>query len=212
MTRAAALLAALTLTAATAAEEAPKKMMVYFGTYTGQAKAPKSEGIYRAELDLATGKLSEPVLAGKATNPSFLAIHPNRQFLYAVGEVASVGKKRGGGVSAFAIDDKGDLKLLNEESSKGAGPCHIVTDKQGKYVFAANYGGGSAVALPVGADGKVGEATGFVQHKGKSVDKSRQEGPHAHSINLDAGRKFPFLADLGAAKRVIYKGDGGKPR
>jgi 6-phosphogluconolactonase len=210
MSRAAALLAALALTATVAAEEAPKKLMVYFGTYTGQPKGPKSEGIYRAELDLATGKLSEPVLAGKATHPSFLAIHPKGKFLYAVGEVAAVGKKRGGGVSAFAIDDKGDLKLLNQESSKGGGPCHIVTDKAGTYVFAANYGGGSAVALPVGKDGKVGEATGFVQHKGKSVDKGRQEAPHAHSINLDAGGKFAFVADLGLDKVLIYKVEDGK--
>ena len=59
-------------------EKTPKKFMVYFGTYTGG----KSKGIYRSELDLATGKLSEPKLAGKAVNPSFLAIHPGGKLLY----------------------------------------------------------------------------------------------------------------------------------
>lgn len=206
-----ALAAAAALAALTTAADAPaRKLMVYFGTYTGQQSGPKSNGIYRCELDLATGKLSRPVLAGKATNPSFLAIHPNSKFLYAVGEVNMVGQKRGGGVSAFAIDDKGDLTLLNQESSLGAGPCHIVLDKEGKHAFAANYGGGSAVALPIGKDGKLGPATGFVQHKGSSVDKSRQQGPHAHSINLDAAGKFAFVADLGLDKVLIYKVEDGK--
>lgn len=207
-----ALAASAALAALTPADDdsAPKKLMVYFGTYTGQKTGPKSEGIYRSTLDLATGTLSKPVLAGKAVNPSFLAIHPSRKFLYAVGEVAMVGNKRGGGVSAFAIDDKGDLTLLNQESSLGAGPCHIVLDKDGKYAFAANYGGGSALALPVGKDGKLGAASGFVQHKGSSVDKSRQQGPHAHSINLDAAGKFAFVADLGLDKVLIYKVEDGK--
>src|SRR5207253_1855872 len=97
----------------------------------------KSEGIYRTELDLATGKLSEPRLAGKTVNPSFLAIHPTGKFLYAVGEVdnfAGKGKKSAGAVNAFAIDAKtGDLTLLNQQSSEGGGPCHIVVDKAGKY-------------------------------------------------------------------------------
>ena len=36
-----------------------------------------------------------------------------------------------------------------------------------------------------------GEPTSVIQHKGSSVNKSRQSEPHAHSINLDAaGRKI----------------------
>ena len=56
--------------------------------------------------------------------------------------------------------------MLNQQSSGGDGPCHIVTDKQGKHVLAANYGGGSVCALPIQDDGKLGEATAFIQHKG----------------------------------------------
>ncbi|MFO0841693.1 MAG: lactonase family protein [Gemmataceae bacterium] len=195
-----------------AEEGKPGKLRVYVGTYTGKSSSGhRSEGIYRMDLDLATGQLSEPTLAGKAVNPSFLAIHPTGKYLYACGEVATfAGKKGVGSISAFAIDDKGDLVPLNQQSSEGAGPCHVVLDTAGRYAFCANSGGGSAAALPIGPDGKLGKATGFVQHRGSSVNKARQAGPHAHSINLDAANKYAFVADLGLDKVLIYKFDGDK--
>jgi 6-phosphogluconolactonase len=181
-----------------------KKFMVYVGTYTNDKN---SDGIYRMSLDIATGKLSEPKLAGKAVNPSFLAIHPSGKFLYAVGEIDNFekkAKKPGGAVNAFAIDaTTGDLTLLNQQSSEGAGPCHVVVDRAGKYAFAANYGGGNACALPIGADGKLGEATSVVQHKGK-------KRALAHSINLDAGNHFAVVADAGLDKVFIYRFEDGK--
>ena len=192
-----------------AADEAAKtnKLWVYVGTYTGK----KSQGIYRFNLDLGTGQLTGRALAGKAVNPSFVAIHPNRKFLYAVGEVDDFAGKKTGGISAFAIDPKtGDLKLLNQQSSGGAGPCHLVVDKSGKNVLAANYSGGSVCVLPVSEDGTLGEATAVVQHRGSSVNKDRQAGPHAHSINLDAANRFAFAADLGLDKVMIYRFDPDK--
>lgn len=183
------------------------KLWVYVGTYTGRV----SKGIYRFEMDLATGRLTDKALAGETANPSFLAIHPSQRFLYAVGELANFGGKKTGAVSAFAIDPKtGDLKLLNQQSSKGPGPCYLVTDRQGKHVLAANYGGGSVCVLPVGADGRLGEATAFIQHHGKGADPKRQEAPHAHSINLDAANRFAFVADLGLDKIMVYRFDGAK--
>jgi 6-phosphogluconolactonase len=184
-----------------------KKLWVYVGTYTQGA----SKGIYRFTLDLETGKLGDRALAGTATNPTFVAIHPSQKFLYAVSEVTTPSGKKAGGVSAFAIDPKtGDLTLLNQQSSGGAGPCHLNVDKEGKNVLAANYGGGSACVLPIGADGKLGEASAFVQHKGSSVNKKRQEGPHAHSANLDAANRFAFIADLGLDKVLVYRFDPAK--
>ena len=191
------------------ADEPTGKTWVFVGTYTGGKNG--SKGIYRLELDLATGKLSKPEVAAEVTSPSFLAIHPTGKFLYSVNEVDVAKGKKGGAVSAFKLDAaSGELKYLNHASTVGAGPCHLVVDKVGKNVLAANYGGGSAVVLPIGSDGKVGEHTGFVQHKGKSVNKSRQEAPHAHSINLDPANKFAFVADLGMDEVLIYRFDPDK--
>jgi 6-phosphogluconolactonase len=183
------------------------KMWVYVGTYTGKA----SKGIYRLELDPATGQLSAPKLAAKTANPSFLAIHPNHRFLYAVGEIDDFNGKKSGAVNAFAIDPKtGDLTLLNQQPSGGGGPCHLVVDKQGKHVLTANYGGGSACVHPIQKDGRLGKATAFQQHHGSSVNKSRQNEPHAHSINLDPANRFAFVADLGLDKVLVYRFDADK--
>jgi 6-phosphogluconolactonase len=190
--------------------QGPSRLHVFVGTYTG-GKDGASKGIYRLELDMATGKLGKRELAAETVNPSFVAIHPSRRFLYAVSETSDLDGKKTGAISAFALDPRtGTLTFLNKQPSKGAGPCHLVVDKEGKHVLAANYGAGSACVLPIGADGKLGEATGFVQHSGSSVNKQRQEGPHAHSINLDAANRYAFVADLGLDKVLVYKYDAAK--
>jgi len=180
--------------------------LVYIGTYTG----PKSQGIYAFRLDPATGALTSLGLAAEAQNPSFLAIHPNHHFVYAASEMQSFGGKKGGSVAAFAVEQIGKLKLLNQQPSGGEGPCHLVVDKTGRDVLVANYDGGSVSVIPIGQDGKLGEPTAFIQHHGSSVDRARQEGPHAHSINLDAANHFAFVADLGLDKVLVYRFDPAK--
>lgn len=184
-----------------------KSLRVYFGTYTGK----EGGGIHVAELDLASGKLGAPRLAAEAVNPSFLEIHPSQKYLYAVGEVSDFDGKKTGGVSAFAIDpESGALRLINQQSSGGAGPCHVTVDASGSCALAANYGGGSVVCLPIHLDGSLKPASAFVQHQGSSVDPQRQQGPHAHSINLDAQNRFAIAADLGLDKLLVYRFDPAK--
>lgn len=181
------------------------KLRVYIGTYTG---ADGSKGIYQSVLDLKTGELSPVELVAEVSSPSFLAIHPTEKFLYAVMEISDFNGKKAGGVGAFSIDAKtGKLTLLNQQSSGGPGPCHIVVDHSGKFALVANYGGGSAGSLPIKADGALEVMGSFVQHVGTSADKSRQEAPHAHSINVDPANHFAFVADLGLDKVLIYKLD-----
>ena len=194
----------LALFAASADKASGESKMVYFGTYTGA----KSQGIYVSRLDLVTGRLSDPELAGAVSSPSYVAIHPNRQFLYSVNEVSTFEGQRTGAVSAFAIEAQtGKLTLLNQQSSGGGGPCHLNVDRTGKDVLVANYNGGSCAVLPIDKDGRLGKATAFIQHHGTSVNKQRQEGPHAHGIYLDAHNRFAFVPDLGLDKVMIYKFD-----
>lgn len=174
---------------------------VYFGTYTRGGSS--SKGIYRSTLDLTSGKLSDPILAAEASNPSFIEFHPNGKFLYAV----SISRQTGS-VSAYAIDGKtADLKFLNQQPSSGSGPCHISVDFAGKNVLFANYVSGSAGVIPIKSDGSLAKPTGFVQHTGSSVNARRQKGPHAHSINISPDNRFAFVADLGIDKIMIYRLD-----
>lgn len=185
----------------------PTKFRVYIGTYNNA----KSEGIYQSELDVTAGALSDATLAGKAVNASFLGVHPTRRYLYAVSEVTDSQGRKTGGVSAFSVEAAtGKLTLLNQQTSEGAGPCHLVVDAAGKNVLVANYGGGSVAVLPIGVDGKLAPASSSQQHKGRSVNPQRQEAPHAHSINLDPQNRFAFAADLGLDQILIYRFDGAK--
>jgi 6-phosphogluconolactonase len=182
----------------------PGQLRVYVGTYTRNT----SKGIYLSRLDLATGALEAPVLAGETTNPSFVAVHPSRRFLYAVGEVDRFAGQKGGVLSAFAIDpESGKLTLLNQQSTRGPGPCHVAVDRTGRWALVANYSGGSVACLPIAQDGRLGEATCFVQHKGSSINPQRQQGPHAHAVYVDAANRFVFVPDLGMDKVMIYRLD-----
>jgi 6-phosphogluconolactonase len=186
----------------TPAAEAP--VTVYIGTYTDGT----SKGIYRTALDLATGTATTPVLAGEAKNPSFLALHPSGRFLYAVSEVDDLGGAKSGGVLAFAVDAKtGDLKLLNQQPSQGAAPCHLVVDKSGKNVLVANYSGGNVALFRIAADGRLEPASVVRAHAGNGPNAARQKGPHAHGIYLDAAERYAFAPDLGADRVFVYRFD-----
>ena len=183
---------------------AGQNVFVFIGTYTGS----KSKGIYRSSFDAVTGKLTAPELAIETENPSFLTMHPNGRYLYAVGETSDFGNKGSGSVSAYALDSaSGKLSFLARQSSGGGGPCHLSIDHSGKWLFVANYGAGSIAILPIRPDGGLGEATAVLQHKGAGANPQRQEGPHAHFITADPGNRFVLACDLGLDKVLIYRLD-----
>jgi 6-phosphogluconolactonase len=200
----------LSLVTVTAATDSPKSSYLLFvGTYTDK----QSKGIYAYRFDSASSELTSLGIAAESVNPSFLAVHPNHRFLYAVNEVQKYKDANSGVVSAFAIDyEKGDfpaakLQLLNAVASRGADPCYIAFDKTGKYVLVANYTGGSVAVFPVQTDGHIGESSAFVQHVGSSVNRERQEGPHAHWIETTPDNRFAIAVDLGLDELLIYRFD-----
>jgi 6-phosphogluconolactonase len=192
--------------AAAASPTSSEKYFVYIGTYTEQGST--SKGIYAYRFDSATAALTPIGLAAQTTNPSFLAIHPNHHFVYAVNEVSNFKGQKSGAVSAFAIDQaSGKLTLLNQVASRGADPCYVTVDKSGKYVLVANYTGGSIATFPILKDGSLGEASAFVQHTGHGTNPDRQEGPHAHSIDVSPDNHFAIVDDLGLDETLVYRFD-----
>ena len=184
--------------------QASDDLIMYVGTYT---RAP-SKGIYAYRFQSATGQVTPMGTAGLAAeteNPSFLAVHPNQRFLYAVNEVSRYEGRDAGSVSAFSIDRaSGKLTLLNRVSSRGDSPCHLSIDATGKWLFVANYGGGNVAAFPLRDDGTLGEASAFVQHAGSSVNPERQKGPHAHAAVVSPDNRFVLTADLGLDRIITY--------
>jgi 6-phosphogluconolactonase len=182
------------------------KYLFFVGTYTG--KDGNSKGIYSYSYNAATGEIAPLGLAAEATNPSFLAIHPNGKFLYAVNELSDYKGKNAGGISAFSIDRAtGKLTLLNEKRSRGADPCYIIVDKTGKFALVANYTGGSVAVFRVQEDGKLGPASAFIQHKGQGPNQKRQDTAHAHSIDLTPDNRFAIVDDLGTDVLLVDRFD-----
>lgn len=171
---------------------------LFVGTYTQK----ESEGVYIFQFDTDKGSLTPISITKNMQNPSFLTISPNRKFVYVVEETAK------GKVNAFRFEEKsGQLTLLNTQSVNGDYPCHITIDKTGKWVIVGNYGSGNFSLFPVQADGSLGKATQSIQHEGKSINLSRQEAPHVHSINIGKNNKDVFVLDLGIDKIMSYQLD-----
>ena len=199
--------AILTRSAASAAapDADGARLRVYVGTYTGE----KSKGVYQFSLETGQPPRLVPLgLAVESTSPAFLEADLKRHLLFAVNEVPSLEGKPTGGVSSFKLDPTtGKASLLNTVPSKGAGPCHLCLDKTGRSLLIANYNSGSVAVIRVEPDGRLGEATDFIQHTGSSVNRDRQQGPHAHCATLDHANRFAFICDLGLDKILIYRFD-----
>ena len=179
--------------------DARKKFLVFVGTYTTKTD---SKGIYVFRYDANSGKLTPMGVAAETQDPSWVAIHPNGKFLYAVKEAG-----KNSMVSAFSLDaQSGKLALLNQLPALGEDPCYLAFDRTGKYVLVANYSSGNVVVFPIGADGKLGAATANVRDEGRlGPNKERQEGPHAHWIK-NLGSEV-FVADLGLDRVMVYRLD-----
>ncbi len=164
----------------------------------------KSKGIYRTELDLETGQLAEPTLAAEVGRPGFLALHPSGNVLFAACDLLS-GE---GGVAAYRIDDdRSSLTLINHQETGDGGAAHLATDRTGRLLFSAQYGGGSVAVYPIAEDGRIQARSMLVEHEGSGPNPARQEGPHPHWVGVDPENRFLFVPDLGTDRIVIYRID-----
>jgi 6-phosphogluconolactonase len=200
---------ALSTLAVLQAAEPAAPYRVYLGTYTGGAG--ESKGIYTFTFNPATGEASPVTLAAEVTNPTFLALHPNRRALYSVSEIANFAGGKTGAVSAFAIaPESGALTLLNQQPSGGAGPCHLEVDHSGRCLLVANYSGGTVAAFPLAAEGRIEAVGTLMPHAGHSVHPQRQTKPYAHFIAPSPDNRFALACDLGADRVFVYALDAAK--
>lgn len=170
----------------------------------------KDGGIHAYTFDLKTGALKPAKRTGGVEHPFFLALSPDKTFLYSI-HAKNFGGKEDEEIAAFELVGRsGELKFLNRQSAKGTAACYLEVDRTGKSVLVANYSSGSVASLPVKADGSLGEPASFIQHKGSGANKDRQKEPHAHCIVVSPDNKFAFAADLGLDQILSYKLDPAK--
>lgn len=181
-----------------------RELLVYVGTYT----SGKSEGIYLYSFSLADGSLRRVGVTGGVNNPSYLTLDRARRFLYAVEETEEFEGAKSGAVSAFKVDRRdGSLRFINRQASKGGAPCYVTADNAGRFVLVANYVGGNVAVLPVSKGGGLGKAVDVEQDSGSGPNRERQEGPHAHCVQLDASNRRAYACDLGTDKLMLYDFD-----
>ena len=227
--------AASILGQSTAAEpaEAKGRLMAYVGTFSSplgdvpatQVDLPpgNGRGIHLFAVNRETGELTPAGVYEMGNSPSCLVANADGTRLYSANETDRVGDNKVGTVSAFAVDPKdGTLKLLNTVRSGGAGPTFVSLHPSGKFVFVANYFGGSVSVLPVVEGGKLGEASDTKVDAGKvGPAKARHAPPgsfafsghdrtHAHMIRPDPTGKFVLHVDLGLDKIFSWKFDAAK--
>lgn len=170
-------------------------MDVYIGTYTGDSE---SEGIYHGSFDTESGILELIGVAARIENPSFLISDPLKPVLYSVAE------EQEGLVVSLGIRQDGTLSEISRVPSGGSSACHLATAFRGNQVFVANYESGTVSSMKVSPEGILGPQVHTIQHKGSSVDPDRQEGAHAHSVNVDPDGNRLLVADLGIDRVITY--------
>jgi 6-phosphogluconolactonase len=175
-----------------------KTALVYIAT-----QDPARMGITVAEFDTETGVLSPPKMAIETRDPGHFTLSADGKHLY----LCNAGTP--GGVSAFAVENGGSLRLLNFRESTGRGPSFVSLDRSGRYVLDANYGGGYVEVYALAKDGSLDRQTALKIHSGSSVHPQRQTRAYAHWFRTDPTNKFGLVADLGTDQVVVYKFDAG---
>ncbi|HEV2678043.1 MAG TPA: lactonase family protein [Aliidongia sp.] len=191
--------------AATVAAQGGGGVLAYAGCYT-----PNGGGIYQFRINLATGALTQANLFPGVPNPSWITFGLGGTTLYATNEIDNYNGTTSGSVSAFRIDrSTGTLTALNVVSSEGGAPVYLNPHPSGKFLFVANYDGGSIAVLPIRSDGSLGAATDVKLDTGNvgpttptgappgSFANSGHDAPHAHFIHSDPSGRFVLHVDLG---------------
>jgi len=195
-------LSALALAARTRSWAGEANGLIFVGTYTDD-RGSRSRGIYAFRWDADEGTLAPLGLAGATVNPSFLALSPDRRYLYAVNDVDQFRGKNSGSVTSFAVRES-SLKAINTVSSGGGGPSKITVDFTGKAAFVANFDGGSSASFRVLRNGGLSRAVSRLPYSGHGADPQRQATPHTHCTTVSPNNRYVLVSDLGLDRILVY--------
>ncbi len=168
-----------------------------------------ARGVFRTQLDPATGALSAPELAAETPNPGFLCLHPAGRHVYCSGEDGMTDHKSAAGAAcAYACDNLGQLTFLNKRPTGGMPITHLVADATGRSLFTAGFHGSQVAAFPIAADGQLSpRSTSIVLTGQLGPNKARQDKPHPHSVTLAPDNRHLYVCDLGLDRIFCYTVD-----
>lgn len=173
------------------------------GTYTNKCE---NKGIFNYKLEVNSGNSLLHGSSVNIQNPSYLALSSDNKQLYAVNESGAAST-----VTSFNYDGKaGKMIVLNKQATKGADPCHLITDD--KNVITANYSSGSISVFFKNSDGSLTDVKQVVQLSGSGPNTARQEASHMHMVAFSEDHKYVLAVDLGTDKIYVfnYNADASK--
>ncbi|MCP4385526.1 MAG: lactonase family protein [Hyphomicrobiales bacterium] len=176
----------------------------FVGTYSRPLgdMAAHGEGIYRVDVDDATGAIGAPTLAAECASPSYIALHPNGRVLYAVNEVFADADPA---VESFSLDGEGALTPQSRQPIPGELPCHLATDPTGRWLATAQYWSGDFALFPISADGSIDPIAAHFSPTGSGPNPRRQEGPHGHYVYFNDASDRLDGVDLGIDRVLSYR-------
>lgn len=176
--------------------------------YIGGYAAVGAPGIQVFTFDDGFTKRGE---SADIANPSFVALHPTLDVLYAVSETDAASDGVAGSVHALAVESVAQevrLLPLGHRPTGGDHPCHVAVHPHGHTLVVVNYTGGMVTAYPLASDGAIGEAEPSFQHSGSGPHPHRQQGPHPHSSIFSPDGRFVIVADLGIDRLLVHRVTG----
>ena len=179
-------------------------MNFFVGTYTrkeGHVDG-KAEGIYVLDFNTLTGEISNQETIIGCTNPSYLAIHPSKKYLYAANEVGGTELEKEGVINVYEKTHQG-WTLIQSQISGGNWPCHATINEDGEYLYVANYSGSWSTFI-IRQNGHI-EMIEVIKNETKKSTHPRQDGPHAHMCMVTKGAVF--VADLGSDETMIFSNE-----
>ena len=178
----------------------------YTGCRTTKERGARGKGINVFRVDQTGGVWSHAQLVENLVNPSFLAFDREQRFLYAVhGDFSEI--------TAFRVDrESGSLTLINQQSTGGKNPVHLVTDQSNMFMIVANYATASLALLPVRPDGGLDPLIQLLQLPGTGgPNKVEQAGPHPHHVVYDPAGRFLIVPDKGVDRIFTVEFDKTTP-
>jgi 6-phosphogluconolactonase len=134
------------------------------------------EQIKLYDLDLPSGALQLRSVSNAHGPSGALCLHPS-------GKVMLVAHVLSTTLASFHFDaNSGDLTLINKVDTGIGIPAHLITDRSGRFLITAYYGGGGVTVHRLGADGAIQELVQYIN-----------TGEKAHAVLAAAMDRFVFV-------------------
>lgn len=172
-------------------------MGVKYDAFIGSYGKEDEETIHWLRFDSETETFEKVYAVTGIENPSFVIVNNAKTHLYAISEVDE------GEVVSYEIDyEQEKLHEVNRQPTKG-GPCFVEVDEHDRFLFTANYGGGSIIVHPL-KNGEIGKYTDYHEYDSRKITS------HAHAIRNIPGTNHFVVTDLGHDEIRVYKHRAGK--